>query len=209
MEASDRSEPLEESVRRRLVMGAKQELSRARADLEVALEAPVPGHELTLRLDEVARDVAELHRATNVLTRNRDRRRELALLLSQRLLLDQLGFGSYEDYAAWTSANPHRDPNEGDDDPAYAEFAQLRLDLAEERLAAIEVGQLDLRGVGAFDGAPSGVDHDPLVAWTNPAWSRAGLTDHPASARAPTRTLPKANVTDLRTLDLPYWSEPA
>ena len=90
-------------------IGAEQDLSRARADLASA-GAGGPDPEIAIRLEVVEQELTVLRRQAGSRSRKRDERQVLALLLTERLLLEQLGFATYADYGVW------RDQKVGDDE---------------------------------------------------------------------------------------------
>lgn len=224
------SQPADEDVRRHLRIGAQQDLSRARAGMEHAAEPRSADPQALTRLEQIERELTELRESTG-LSRKRNERTILALLLSQRLILDQLGFGSHDEYVAWSAVLAPID-DEGDD-AAYLEFARLELDAAQERLAELETGALDLDVIepapadlgelAPYVTVPLRVDVDltlaapdpnaaPLEAWTDPF---AGRHEGPSPAHEAheadeaAAALPHLDTSDLDDLDLPYWSEPA
>ena len=108
---------------------------------------PVSPIDALTRLEQIERLLAKRRQSTRALLRRRHERTVLALLLTQRLVLEQLGFDSYADYEA--RMNGTTTPVvEREFDYAYVEFAQLEIDMAHERLAAIaaaeDLGDLDL-----------------------------------------------------------------
>jgi hypothetical protein len=204
---SERPAARDGSTRQRLRIGAEQEVGRARADLELALTGGSSDPEALTRLDGIARQLRDVRSSKGIRSQRRNRKEELGLVLSERLLLDQLGFDSFGDYAAWRAAHPHVAPDQWDDDPAYAEFARFRVAMAEERLAAIDAGLLD-RDAGDDHDAAEAVDADgPLAAWINPGPREAsGMRAQLPRGIAPIS--PEEEVIGVTTLELPYWTEP-
>ena len=128
--------------KRRHRIGALQDLSRARTNLEHATGASTPDPETVTRLEEIERELAELSRTSGSRSRKRNERRVLDLLLSERLLLDQLGFATYAEYAAWCGNDVSAEQADLTD-LAYLEFARMELEAAEQRLDALDHGEPD------------------------------------------------------------------
>ena len=71
--------------------------------MEHAIGAGPVDPQVLIRLEQIERELTQLRQSKNALSRRRNERMVVALLLSERLVLDQLGFDSYADYAAgWT-----------------------------------------------------------------------------------------------------------
>jgi len=217
--------------RRHSRIGAQQDLSRARADLEHAgLGGPDP--EIVIRLEVIEQELTVLRRQAGSRSRKRDERRLIDLLLSERLLLEQLGFATYADYTTW------RDGYVRDDltDLAYLEFARMELESAQERLDAIEAGALDPATDSSGSSGTGGLEPylvvpareveeltptstEPrgaaLEAWTAEPAAETSITLPDDAPEEATRSgdgaagLPHLGTTDMDNLDLPYWDETA
>jgi hypothetical protein len=198
----------DETVQRHLRLGAIQELSRARAAMEGAARGRRSDPELIARLEEIERELTERRPSMSPLARAQRMDAVGELLMRKRLVLDQLGFDSYEEYVGWRDAS-----DRDEDDFAYFEFAQLAFGLAEERLAAIERGELDLdwiqggrreSEVPAADGPPpvgrlaggTEPNGEQLDAWRNPFEPVVDLT----STEGPKLRAPRVRATDLAEL---------
>jgi len=161
----------------------EEELDRARAEAERAGEPSIAEARLGDRLDEIERELDRLQSAKGLLFRGKRRRAVLGLLLSERLLLDDLGYDSYTDFALATGRTLRPDDAAG---AAEAALARLGDASDPQRLADIEHGVLDLDwlanggrelGIGELpatnplpDGTP-GAEIEagpPLDAWHNP-----------------------------------------
>ena len=199
-------------------LGAEQELARARTDLERASSSALADPEVCEHLEEIERELAAAQQSKALLFRARRRRHLLALLLSERLVLRRLGFDSYTEYLTW------RDEGGAlgvEDDPAYVEFALLEFEVAEQRLSAIERGEIHLdrleggrreltpiawlkvqQPAGDPQLAPGEVG-PPLAAWHNP------FEPGPPTHRDRPADLPQVGPDGTDATDLPYWSESA
>jgi hypothetical protein len=211
---------------------ALQDLLRAKADLASATGASAPDPETAIRLEVIEQELTVLRRQAGSRSRKRDERRVLDLLLSERLLLDQLGFATYLEYSTWLEASVGA--HEADDaDLAYLEFARLALDSAKERLDTIDASELEPATDGyrpsdsgelepylvVPDREPEGlttasiVPHGaPLEAWTaepSPEGQTAPADGSPSdpSGSADVSALPDLVATNIDDLDLPYWDE--
>ena len=131
-----------DAAKRRHRIGALQDLSRARTNLEHATSAGTPDVETVARLEEIEQELATLSRTAGGRSRKRNERRVLDLLLSERLLLDQLGFATYAEYAQQCGSDASTELADLTD-LAYLEFARMELESAERRLDALDRGELD------------------------------------------------------------------
>ena len=202
------TQPCDETLQRHLRLGAIQELSRARAAMEGAAMGRRSDPELADRLEEIERELTELRQSMSPLSRTQRMDAIGELLMRERLVLDQLGFDSYEEFLGWRDAS-----DRDEDDFAYFEFAQLAFGLAEERLAAIERGELDLDWIqgGRPESEVPATDRQPPVgpyagraepndeqldAWRNPFEPCIDLT----STERPKLRAPRVRATDLAEL---------
>lgn len=212
-------------------IGAQQDLSRARTDLASA-QAGGPDPEIAIRLEVVEQELTVLRHQAGSRSRKRNERRVLDLLLTERLLLEELGFATYADYSVW------RDRKVGDDetDLAYLEFARMLVDSAQEWLDAINAGELDPargwsrssdsgalepylvvpdRTIDQLTTASTEAHGARLEAWTaEPSREATTATADDSAAEPLDRadgdgTLPHLGTTDLDDLALPYWDETA
>ena len=183
-------QPRDEAQLRQLRLRVDEELDRARADLTRNGEAAAANARLGERLEEIERELERLQRSNALLFRGRRRRAVMGLLLSERLLLDDLGFDTFEDYVR---ARAEGEALGNDARPPDAVVAGLepdalltRVELAsdQERLDDIERGVLDLDwlanggrelGVGELPVPPTvpvvGPQDQagaPLESWHNP-----------------------------------------
>ncbi len=210
-------------------IGAQQDVSRALADLESA-GAGGPDPEIAIRLEVIEQELTVLGRQAGSRARKRNERRVLDLLLSERLLLEQLGFATYAAYATWRDGDVTHDET----DLAYLEFARMELDAAQERLDAIDAGEPDPHRDGSRSSRAGGLEpflvvaahdveeftvgssehhSDPLEPWTAEPTAPADAT-RPESRQRPTSAdrdaaLPHLGTTGIDDLDLPYWDETA
>jgi hypothetical protein len=207
----------DEAQLRHLRERVEEELAQARAEVEAA-KAEQANAVLRKRLDEIEQELTKLRNARGVLFRGRRRQAELNLLLSERLVLDELGASSYEEYVARNKPRPTAVTNGG---PATGDLAPLERALDDGRISDIENGVLDLdwlaggaREIDGFDptqfatvaqpATDAGEEAGrPLEAWRNP------LTD-PAANRNGLEyaDLPRIEKSDPLA-DLPYWTESA
>lgn len=223
-----------DAAKRRHRIGALQDLSRARTNLEHATSASTPDAATVARLEEIEQELAAASRTAGARSRKRNERRVLDLLLSERLLLDQLGFATYAELAQQYGSDASTEDADLTD-LAYLEFARMELESAQRRLDALDRGELDpdvpphraaVTGeLEAYLVVPARTDPlallelggDPLEAWVAPA---PGDTGEDASADttsseqtsplgADGRALPHLGTTDLDDLALPYWDETA
>ncbi len=214
---------------RHLRIGALQDLSRARTDMEQASGSGTADPEMLVRLEEIERELAELRRPTNTRSQKRNERQVLDLLLSERLLLNELGFASYADYETWLAGAASAKEAE-QADPAYVEFARMQLDAAQERLEAIDAGELPRaagltrpsdpgelqpylivpeRPVATPMVEPADPHAVPLEVWTAQPSTGADADADAEGEREDGAALPHLGTTDLDGLDLPYWDETA
>ena len=203
---------------RQLQIRVQEELAQARADLERQSNSPSPGSDLGARLEQIERELTKLQRSRGLLFRGRRTREVQSLLLSERLVLDDLG---YDSYAGYLDADVQARPLERDPGNAYAELARLELASAQARLTDIEDGVLDLDWLA--DGCPelslvepleadwpSSVDgeaerpddDEPLKAWVNPFPVAA---DPSPTTGLPSRLPQIDRDGSPRPVGLPYW----
>ena len=201
-------EYFDEGIRDHLRLGALQELSRARADLDRAMDASRADPRLHDALDQIERELATMRESSRSVFRRRSTDALPDLLFFERLVLDQLGFDSYEEVLHWRTAARLLDLR----DEAYVEFAELELELAEARLRVIESGELDLDwiegglaepGLAVSSGpgphSRSELEATPLEAWRNPFADPA-----PPTRRRRYAQLPRLAPDDISLVDLPY-----
>ncbi len=201
-------EHFDEGIRDHLRLGALQELFRARADLDRARDANRGDPRLHDALDQIERELVTMRESSRSVFRRRSTDSLPDLLFFERLVLDQLGFDSYEEVLHWRPAARLLDLR----DEAYVEFAELELELAEARLRAIESGELDLDWIEGGLAEPglavssepgphsrSELEATPLKAWRNPY-----ATPAPPTRRRRYAQLPRLEPDDISLLDLPY-----
>jgi hypothetical protein len=204
----------DESQLRQLLLRVQEELTQARADLE-----RTNGPDLGDRLDEIERELTSLQGSRSLLFRGRRRRTVLGLLLSERLLLDDLGFDSYADYVG--AGVEGRSP-ESDGGTAHAKVARVELADALQRLTDIENGVLDLDWLASGSPEPSLFERPevaavvsarrgdrssgagaPLEAWRNPF----AVETEPSTTTRPPSKLPRLGGDEPPPADLPYWNK--
>ena len=157
-----------------LRLRVEEELSLARADFERDRARSKADTDRRQRLEEIEGELGRLRRSRWLPFRGRRRRAELSLLLSQRLLLDDLGVGSYAEYVRLTTEVPALGTGE---DAAHAELDRRELASDQARLTDIEHGVLDL------DWLANGARELGVVA---PTETSAGPTDGTAEVRGET-----------------------
>jgi hypothetical protein len=225
---------VDEAHLRQLRLRVQEELFQTRADVERANRSLTDDPDLDERLEEIERELAKLQGSHGLLFRGRRRREVLGLLLSERLLLDDLGFDSYADYL---SEGVQAGLLDSDDGSAHAKRAPLELAEALQRLTDIENGVLDLDWlengrrepslferpeVGAASAARLGdrsAAADPVssagrgagsVGASAPlvAWRNPFAVDAQRSTTTrPPSKLPRLHVDGSPPVDLPYWDE--
>jgi hypothetical protein len=207
----------DETRLRQVLLRVQEELTQARADLERATGTATDQPDLGERLEEIERELTRLQGSHRPLFRGRRRREVLGLLLSERLLLDDLGFDSYEDYVNDGVGARSLDSGDG---AAHAKVARIELAEALQRLTDIENGVLDLNWlengppepslferpeVGAASSAGRGdksaAAGAPLEAWRNPFAAEAVRS---TTTRPPSK-LPRLDGDGPPPADLPYW----
>ena len=197
----------DEGIRAHLRLGALHEVVRARADLDRARAAHHADRGLHQVLEQVERELDSYRESSRSFFRRRSSDGLSELLCFERLVLEQLGFDSYQEYLVWAEAERLLGHS---DDRAYEEFAELELQMAEERLDRIERGEIDLEWGGrdltaVTAAAPPEATSDPvpLEPWHNPYPT---VTRPPARRRRYAR-LPRLDMGRLSLLDLPYTDD--
>jgi hypothetical protein len=205
----------DEAQLRQLRIRVEEELTQARAELARGAAPSIAVARLGDRLDEIERELERLQRSKGRLFRGRRRKAELGLLLSERLLLDDLGYDSYADFALATGRTLRPDDAAG---ATEAALARLEHDSDQQRLADIEQGVLDLDwlanggrelGVGELPAVQSEIDDElvehgpPLDAWRNPYAEGPA----PGPKGGGHVALPHLDTEDLGPSDLPYGDE--
>ncbi len=148
---------------RHLQLRVQEELSQARAERDLTA-SPTTDDDLGNRLEQIERELTKLQQSHGLLYRGRRTQAVQSLLLSERLLLDDLGYDTYDDYLAGPSTKWPTEPDEVADREA---LVRLELASAQDRFTDIENGVLDLDWLA--NGCPDRTLVDPLEI--HPAFS--------------------------------------